>query len=78
MKPASSAPKPRDTKGTILRLLRTMTRESALFALALALTVAGNLLALAGPKLAGEAIDAIGQDAILWPVIARKCALMLA
>ena len=77
-KPASSAPKPRDTKGTILRLLRTMTRERSLFALALALTVAGNLLALAGPKLAGEAIDAIGPDAILWPVIARKCALMLA
>ena len=77
-KPASSAPKPRDTKGTILRLLRTMTRERSLFALALALTVAGNLLALTGPKLAGEAIDAIGPDAILWPVIARKCALMLA
>ena len=77
MKPASSAPKPRDTKGTILRLLRTMTHDRTLFALALALTVAGNLLALAGPKLAGEAIDAIGPDAILWPVILRKCALML-
>ena len=78
-KPASSpVQKPRDTKGTILRLLRTMTHDRTLFALALALTVAGNLLALAGPKLAGEAIDAIGPDAILWPVIARKCALMLA
>ena len=77
-KPASSpVQKPRDTKGTILRLLRTMTHDRTLFALALALTVAGNLLALAGPKLAGEAIDAIGPDAILWPVILRKCALML-
>ena len=53
-KPASSpVQKPRDTKGTILRLLRTMTHDRTLFALALALTVAGNLLALAGPKLAG-------------------------
>ena len=59
-KPASSAPKPRDTKGTILRLFQTMLHERALFVLALGLTLAGNLLGLIGPSLAGEAIDAIG------------------
>ena len=70
--------KPRDTKGTILRLLKTMMGARRLFLLALMLTFTGNLLGLLGPQLAGEAIDAIGADGgILWPVVLRKCALML-
>lgn len=76
---AQSARKPRNAKGTILRLLRTMTRERALFVLALALTLTGNLLGLIGPSLAGEAIDAIGAPGgIAWGIITQKCLLMLA
>ena len=76
---AQSARKPRNAKGTILRLFQTMLHERALFVLALGLTLAGNLLGLVGPSLAGEAIDAIGAPGgIAWTVIARKCALMLA
>ena len=76
---AQSARKPRNAKGTILRLFQTMLHERALFVLALGLTLAGNLLSLVGPSLAGEAIDAIGAPGgIAWNVIARKCALMLA
>jgi len=76
---AQSARKPRNARGTILRLLRTMTRQRALFVLALALTLAGNLLGLIGPSLAGEAIDAIGAPGgIAWDVITKKCLLMLA
>lgn len=75
---AQSARKPRNAKGTILRLFQTMLHERALFILALGLTLAGNLLGLVGPSLAGEAIDAIGAPGgIAWDVIARKCALML-
>lgn len=76
---AQSARKPRNAKGTILRLFQTMLHERALFVLALGLTLAGNLLGLIGPSLAGEAIDAIdAPGGIAWNVIARKCALMLA
>ena len=75
---AQSARKPRNAKGTILRLFQTMLHERALFVLALGLTLAGNLLGLVGPSLAGEAIDAIGAPGgIAWGVILRKCALML-
>ena len=75
---AQNARKPRNAKGTILRLFQTMLHERALFVLALGLTLAGNLLGLVGPSLAGEAIDAIGAPGgIAWDVILRKCALML-
>ena len=75
---AQNARKPRNAKGTILRLFQTMLHERALFVLALCLTLAGNLLGLVGPSLAGEAIDAIGAPGgIAWDVIWRKCALML-
>ena len=76
---AQNQRKPRNARSTILRLLETMTRDRALFVLALVLTVDGNLLGLLGPRLAGEAIDAIGEGgAILWDVVLRKCAWMLA
>ncbi len=75
---AQRARKPRNTKGTILRLMQTMMHDYALFILALALTLVGNLLALVGPSLAGEAIDAIGAPGgIAWEIIIRKCVLML-
>ena len=70
--------KPRDTRGTIIRLFKTMLHERPLFLLALALTFSGNLLGLLGPQLAGEAIDAIGAEGgIAWEIILRKCGLML-
>ena len=75
---AQRARKPRNTKGTILRLMQTMMHDYALFILALALTLVGNLLALVGPSLAGEAIDAIGAPGgIAWEIIVKKCVLML-
>ena len=52
--------KPRDTKGTILRLFKTMMDARALFLLAVVLTLSGTMLGLLGPQLAGDAIDAIG------------------
>ena len=70
--------KPRDTKGTILRLFATMMDARGLFLLALALTFASNMLGLLGPRLAGEAIDAIGADGVIaWDAVLRRCALML-
>ena len=73
-----NARKPRNAKGTILRLFKTMMNAKHLFLLALILTFIGNLLGLLGPRLAGEAIDAIGaQSSVNWPVILRKCLLML-
>lgn len=70
--------KPRDTKGTILRLLKTMMDARLLFLLAVVLTLTGNILGLLGPQLAGQAIDAIGTDgSVVWPIVVKKCILML-
>lgn len=51
--------KPKNRKGTILRLGRYMVQYKYQVLLALGLTVASNLLALMGPMLSGYAIDAI-------------------
>lgn len=51
--------KPKNRKGTILRLGRYMMQYQYRVLLALGLTVASNLLALMGPMLSGYAIDAI-------------------
>ncbi len=51
--------KPKNRKGTILRLGRYMMQYQYWVLLALGLTVASNLLALMGPMLSGYAIDAI-------------------
>jgi ATP-binding cassette subfamily B protein len=51
--------KPKNRKGTILRLGVYMLKYKYLLLLALALTVAGNLFSLVGPMLSGYAIDAI-------------------
>lgn len=51
--------KPKNRKGTILRLGRYMVQYKYRVLLALGLTVASNLLALMGPMLSGYAIDAI-------------------
>ncbi len=51
--------KPKNRKGTILRLGSYMIQYRYLVLLALGLTVGSNLLALVGPMLSGYAIDAI-------------------
>lgn len=51
--------KPRNRKGTILRLGSYMIQYKYLVLLAFGLTIGSNLLALVGPMLSGYAIDAI-------------------
>lgn len=51
--------KPKNRKGTILRLGHYMMQYKYLILLALMLTVGSNLLSLMGPMLSGYAIDAI-------------------
>lgn len=51
--------KPRNRRGTILRLGKYMLRYFWLLMLALALTIGSNLFSLIGPTLSGYAIDAI-------------------
>ena len=51
--------KPKNRKGTILRLARYMVQYKYRVLFALGLTVASNLLALMGPMLSGYAVDAI-------------------
>ncbi len=51
--------KPKNRKGTILRLGQYLLRYRYQMLLALVLTVASNLFALVGPMLSGYAIDAI-------------------
>ena len=51
--------KPKNRKGTILRLGRYMMQYKYLMLLAFGLTIGSNLLALVGPMLSGFAIDAI-------------------
>lgn len=50
--------KPKDTKGTLLRMLRYVGDFKWLLALVLVLCLTSNLLALLGPDLAGKAINA--------------------
>jgi len=48
-------------KETLLRLMGYLWRHKARMLLAIAFTLAGNILALLVPKYAGQAIDAIGS-----------------
>ncbi len=50
--------KPKDTKGTLLRMLRYVGDFKWLLALVLVLCLTSNVLALLGPDLAGKAINA--------------------
>lgn len=55
--------KPRDRRGTLIRLGKYMAQYKLLMLLALALTVGSNLLQLLGPRLSGYAINAIEPGA---------------
>ena len=58
--PRTAPEKPRNKRMVLARLWRYLARFKWMIALAVLLTVAGNLLALLGPALCGRAIDAIG------------------
>ena len=60
--PRSTPEKPQDRKKVLLRLWSYLRRYPWMVAAALLLTLAGNLLALFGPYLSGQAIDAIGSQ----------------
>ncbi len=62
-KQQSAEGKPKNRKGTMLRLARYMMQYKYLLLLAFGLTIASNLLALVGPMLSGYAIDAIEAGA---------------
>ena len=55
--------RPKDTKGTLRRLLSYLNAYRVPMAIGLILSLAGNLFALFGPNLAGKAIGAIGAGA---------------
>ena len=73
----STGARPKDLRRTLRRIFGYMLRYKGLLALALIMTVASNLLALIGPRLAGQAIDAIiGPGNIDLPVVWRYATLM--
>lgn len=71
--------KPKNRKGTILRLLTYMMQYKYLLLIALILTIASNLFSLVGPMLSGYAIDAIepGQGAVVFERVFYYAGLMV-
>ena len=67
-----------DVKALLLRLWKYMGRNRGLLILALILSVSSSALALYGPKLSGEAINAIdlGQGKVDFDTVLRCAALM--
>ena len=76
---AKAANKPQNGKYVVARLLKYLVRSRWLLLLALFLTVAGNFLALVGPRLAGYAIDAIvpGVGKVQFDRVFHYCLLMV-
>ncbi len=72
--------KPKDRKKVVLRLGKYLLAHKWMVLAALVLTVGGNLLALVGPALSGQAIDAIGlgPGQADFPRVFRLCGMMLA
>ena len=64
MKPGDKLEKPKDRKGSLVRLGRYLFRYRLSFFCAFVMNLGGNLLALAGPYLAGKAVDAIHPGAV--------------
>ena len=64
-------------KGTILRLSKYLMKYKYLMAAALFLSIVGNVFALIGPKLSGQAIDAItGTGQVDFKKVTHYCILM--
>lgn len=72
--------KPRDTRGTLRRILRYVTDYGWTLAGILLLVLAGNILALLGPSLAGKAIQAAdaGEGKVDFSVVFHYAKWMFA
>ena len=71
--------RPKDTRRTLKSLGRYLMKSGFLLALALALTVVGNIFQLIGPTLCGYAIDATAAESgVDFPRVFRYAAMMLA
>lgn len=77
--PRGAIEKPKDRKKVLRRLWSYLGRYKWMVATALVLTVTSNFFALIGPKLSGEAIDAIGSapGEADFPAVFYYCFLML-
>ena len=71
--------KPRDAKGTLLRIWRYITRFRALMIVIALMCIGSNLLALVGPSLAGQAINeaAAGAGRVNFQRVWHYAKLML-
>lgn len=71
--------RPRDAKGTLLRIWRYITRFRALMIVIAVMCIGSNLLALVGPSLAGQAIDeaAAGPGKVNFDRVWHYAKLML-
>lgn len=72
--------KPQDARGTLRRLLGYLAGRRVLLAVILVLSLAGNVLSLLGPKLAGTAMGAAaaGVGQVDFPLVYRCAWKMLA
>ena len=77
--PSGKNDKPKDRKGTIIRLGKYLLNFKWLIVLACFLSIVGNLLALVGPKLSGYAISGIedGIGSVHFDVVYHYAFLML-
>ena len=76
---ASDNRKPKDSKKVLKRLWKYIYNYKWLLLFAILLSTGGNLLSLIGPKLSGNAIDAIGTKAggVDFPKVFYYCLLMV-
>ena len=74
------AKKPKDRKKVLKRLWKYLYKYKMIVVFAIILTISSNLLALVGPVLSGEAINAIGSVAneVKFDKVFFYCGLMLA
>lgn len=77
--PGGNGEKPKDRKKVLKRLWTYLYKYKFLLIIATLLSVSSNLLNLVGPKLSGEAIDAIGIAAggVNFPRVYFYCILMI-
>lgn len=80
MKLRTTPQRPRSARSTLRRLGRYLMRSAPMLALALILTLAGNVFALIGPTLCGYAIDATaaGRGGVRFDVVFYYAWRMLA
>ena len=76
---SSKTDKPKDTKGTLIRLLGYLGRYRLGIFAGVILSLTANIFALIGPKLAGSAITAMegGKGAVDFKLVYRYASLML-